>query len=288
MEKGSWSHADGTTLCNPEELESYTFEAGKEYRLWVLLLADSGYCFSESPKVTVENGSTPEVEVNPDTYMELLVITSVTIDEHFNVSFDANGGTGTMDTFEVLKGDKFFLPSCGFTAPGGKEFDKWDKGKPGEWITITADTVVKAVWKDKATSQQQEDPPAGQQPPQEEQPQTENQPGQQEQQSDEKIVFSKLKKVKVKAVSKKKIKVSWKKLSKKIRKEVRQIQIQVSTDPEFRNIVKTKLVSSKKTSYTVGGLKKKTKYYIRVRAYTETDGVKYVSEWVVKGKKTKK
>ena len=95
-------------------------------------------------------------------------------------------------------------------------------------------------------------------------------------------------KVKLKAVSKKKIKVSWKKLSKKVRKEVKQIQIQVSTDPDFQNIVKTKLVSSKKTSYTIGGLKKKTKYYIRIRAYTEKDGIKYVSEWVKKSKKTKK
>ena len=139
------------------------------------------------------------------------------------------------------------------------------------------------------SGQQDDQPHTDEQPPQEQQPHTEDPPEQQEQQSDEKIVFKKLKKVKVKAVSKKKLKVSWKKLSKKVRKEVRQIQIQVSTDPGFQNIVKTKLVNSKKKSCTISGLKKKTKYYIRVRAYTETeDGIKYVSEWVIKSKKTKK
>ena len=147
----------------------------------------------------------------------------------------------------------------------------------------------------------QENPPAGQQPPQEnppadQQPPQQDQPPQQEQptdqpsapQSDEKIVFSKLKSVKLKALSKKKIKVSWKKLSKKVRKEVKQIEIQVSTDPDFVNIVKSKILSSKKTSYTVPGLKKNTRYFIRIRAYNEKDGLKYVSEWVMKTKKTKK
>ena len=106
--------------------------------------------------------------------------------------------------------------------------------------------------------------------------------------SAESQTLKKLKSVKLKAVSKKKIQVSWKKLSSKDRKAVKKIQIQVSTDPSFQTILKTKLVSSKKTSCTISSLKKKTKYYIRIRAYTEKDGLKYVSEWVTKSKKTKK
>jgi len=39
------------------------------------------------------------------------------------------------------------LPENGFKAPTGKVFDKWDLGKPGEQVDITADTAVKATWK---------------------------------------------------------------------------------------------------------------------------------------------
>ena len=223
---------------------------------------------------------------------------------------DDGNGTGTPSSSAALQDDEITLTS---KPNSGYQFKEWQVISGGVTITNntfivgTADVEIKAIFEKTPTSsdpdtgsnpdsgsgqqqqqEQQENPPAGQQPPQEEQPQTEAQPGQQEQQSDERIVFSKLKKAKVKAVSKKKIKVSWKKLSKKVRKEVKKIQIQVSTDPEFQTILKTKLVSSKKKSCTISGLKKNTKYFIRIRAYTEKDGLKYVSEWVTKSKKTKK
>ena len=41
------------------------------------------------------------------------------------VTFNANGGTGTMDALEVKKNSEYALPECAFTAPVGKEFDKW-------------------------------------------------------------------------------------------------------------------------------------------------------------------
>ena len=67
----------------------------------------------------------------------------------YTVSFDANGGTGTMaDVTEVL-GD-YTLPANGFTAPEGKHFKCWSvDGKEkavGDKITVTADTTIKAVW----------------------------------------------------------------------------------------------------------------------------------------------
>ena len=64
------------------------------------------------------------------------------------VSFDPNGGTGTMAPVTVNVGEKYTLPENGFTAPGGKAFDGWDKGQPGEQIDVTGDTVVTAQWKD--------------------------------------------------------------------------------------------------------------------------------------------
>jgi len=71
----------------------------------------------------------------------------------FTVSFDANGGTGTMaDATNIY--DEYQLPSCGFTAPSDKAFKAWlvgsEEKNPGETITVTANTTVKAVWQDVA------------------------------------------------------------------------------------------------------------------------------------------
>ena len=100
-----------------------------------------------------------------------------------------------------------------------------------------------------------------------------------------------LKKINIKkltALSSKKIRVDWKKLSSKDRKKIQKIQIQVSTDKSFSKIVKKKTVSSSKSSCTISGLKKNTKYYIRIRAYTKSGKTINISKWSIKSKKTKK
>ena len=210
------------------------------------------------------------------------------------VTNDGNG-TGTASSSVALRDDEITLTA---KPNSGYQFKEWQVISGGVTVankrfTVgTANVEIKAIFEkapDASDPDAGSNPDSGQQPPQQEQPPQDQQPDQpSEPQSDEKIVFSKLKKMKLKAVSKKKIKVSWKKLSKKVRKEVKQIEIQVSTDPEFRTILKTKLVKSSKTSYTISGLKKKTTYYVRIRAYNEKGGLKYVSEWVAKSKKTKK
>ena len=63
------------------------------------------------------------------------------------VSFDANGGSGTMERASVAEGAEYTLPACTFKAPDGKTFDKWSVGKPGDKIKVTDDMTVKAVWK---------------------------------------------------------------------------------------------------------------------------------------------
>ncbi|MBP5492957.1 MAG: DUF4214 domain-containing protein [Clostridiales bacterium] len=76
------------------------------------------------------------------------------------VGFDANGGSGAMTAVDVEKGTAYTLPANGFTAPAGKEFDKWDVGNPGESIVISADITIKAIWKDiPATPEPQPDTP---------------------------------------------------------------------------------------------------------------------------------
>ena len=67
----------------------------------------------------------------------------------YTVSFDSNGGTGTMTAQTGVLGD-YTLPENGFTAPAGKQFKAWSVGGTekavGATITVTTDTTVKAVW----------------------------------------------------------------------------------------------------------------------------------------------
>ena len=67
----------------------------------------------------------------------------------YTVSFDANGGTGTMADVTGISGE-YTLPANGFTAPAGKQFKAWSVGgvekAAGDKITVTANTTVTAVW----------------------------------------------------------------------------------------------------------------------------------------------
>ena len=69
----------------------------------------------------------------------------------YTVSFDANGGTGSMADVTGVSGE-YTLPANGFTAPADKQFKCWSVGGSekavGDKITVTANTTVTAVWED--------------------------------------------------------------------------------------------------------------------------------------------
>ena len=73
--------------------------------------------------------------------------------ETFTVSFDANGGSGTMNPISDIAGE-YALPQCTFTAPEGKEFAGWkingqgDLLQAGDKINVTANIELVAQWKD--------------------------------------------------------------------------------------------------------------------------------------------
>lgn len=81
------------------------------------------------------------------------------------------------------------------------------------------------------------------------------------------------------AGGKKSATVKWKKISAKNRKKIKKVEIQYSTDRNFRTGVKTKYAGAKKTSYKIKGLKKGKKYYVRIRAYTKAGTTVHVSKW---------
>lgn len=68
----------------------------------------------------------------------------------FVISFNANGGTGTMPEVTVAKGETFVIPECSFVAPEGKEFAGWLIGsvkyQPGQKLTISGNTRFDASW----------------------------------------------------------------------------------------------------------------------------------------------
>ena len=49
---------------------------------------------------------------------------TVILSRPFTLSFDANGGSGEMES-ETIKDEQYFLPGCDFTAPEGKVFRCW-------------------------------------------------------------------------------------------------------------------------------------------------------------------
>ena len=71
------------------------------------------------------------------------------------ISFDPNGGTGTMQPMKVKSGEEFKLPECTFTPPEGKEFAGWLAVDgyvypAGNVANFSIDQTLKATWKDKA------------------------------------------------------------------------------------------------------------------------------------------
>ena len=66
------------------------------------------------------------------------------------ITFDGNGGSGSMDSVTVKAGANYILPECGFTAPADQEFKAWEIGgteyKVGDSYTVLGDTEIKALW----------------------------------------------------------------------------------------------------------------------------------------------
>ncbi|MCR5460410.1 MAG: InlB B-repeat-containing protein [Acetatifactor sp.] len=71
--------------------------------------------------------------------------------KEYTVSFQANGGSGSMDGATVKSGEQYTLPACKFTAPSGFAFDCWKidgvNYQVGAKVTVLKTTNVTAVWK---------------------------------------------------------------------------------------------------------------------------------------------
>lgn len=123
---------DGT--FRPNELSTRAQVAAVIYRMSYLV---QGAKPDNTP--SVNPGGTVNPPVNPP-------VTTYT------VSFNANGGTGTMADVTVISGS-YTLPVCTFTAPKGQQFKGWATSASGEVISgtsinVTANTTLYAIWSD--------------------------------------------------------------------------------------------------------------------------------------------
>ena len=104
------------------------------------------------------NGSEP-VEYNKE---NIATYKYLHVHSFYTVSFDANGGTGTMDVGEHLYGT-FDIPENGFTAPDSKQFKGWaytadGEGIPGTSIDVQKDITLYAIWEDIPGGEGNDDP----------------------------------------------------------------------------------------------------------------------------------
>ena len=136
---------------------SFTAPADKEFDKWSVTVTGSpavdkwpgeGIVASDNVAVTAlwKEKAAPPVPPAPD---------------KVKITFKPNGGTQTMPEVEVNRDSEYTLPECGFKAPAGKEFDKWQLemngftkfANKGEGFKVLYDTVVMPIWKDKEVTE---------------------------------------------------------------------------------------------------------------------------------------
>lgn len=98
-------------------------------------------------------------KINGGTFSGAITGTGTIVEDavvKLTVSFDPNGGSGSMDPVTVDYGATYLFPENGFTAPEGKRFVRWaidspdgnTTSLPGGGLTIFQGTTAYAVWED--------------------------------------------------------------------------------------------------------------------------------------------
>ena len=124
----------GSSFTLPDST-GFTAPSGKTFDYWIV--NGTGY-----DNVHKNPGET--IIVSSD-----ITVTAVWINV-YTITFQANGGSGTMASVEKKSGETYALPDCDFTAPQNKGFKCWSIGgterAAGYEFTVTADVTVTAVW----------------------------------------------------------------------------------------------------------------------------------------------
>ena len=136
-------------------MEPVTVEEGSRYVLPACgFTAPAGQEFKAWEIGGVEYNAGDGYVVLGNTEIKALWKDSAVIPTTFTITFNANGGTGSMEPVTVEEGSRYPLPACGFTAPAGQEFKAWEIGgieyNAGDDYVVLGNTEIKALWKDSA------------------------------------------------------------------------------------------------------------------------------------------
>ena len=166
----------GTGIMNSEDVRyngkltlpacTFTAPAGQQFAGWAVGSADA----------TPLRTPTSYIQIKEPTVI-YAVWEDIAVTE-YNVTYSDNGGNGTMVGDVVEAGGTFTLENCTYEAPEGKQFKGWAVGavnatplkQAGDQITITADTIIYAIWED--VSETPETPEAPENPENPENPET--------------------------------------------------------------------------------------------------------------------
>jgi hypothetical protein len=219
----------------------------------------------------------------------------------YTLSFDANGGSGSMADVTANEGTEYTLPACTFTAPEGMEFDKWDLGAAGTKIKVDKNLLLKAIWKKKEAPKNDNsgngssgngdsgnassgndnsgNASSGNGSSQNQDAATTQPSGSQEQNTPSENIDKNQKSTSISKAKagKKSFTLTWKKQT---AKGIKGYEIQYSTDKKFKKDVKTVTIKkAKTTSKTIKKLKSKKKYYVRIRTYKKSGKNMVYSTW---------
>ena len=136
-------------------MEPVTVEEGSRYVLPACgFTAPAGQEFKAWEIGGIEYNAGDDYVVLGNTEIKALWKDSTVIPTTFTITFNANGGTGSMEPVTVEEGSRYVLPACGFTAPDGQEFKAWEIGgveyNAGDGYVVLGNTEIKALWKDSA------------------------------------------------------------------------------------------------------------------------------------------
>ena len=125
----------------------YTAPVGKHFAGWALGSAD-GTIKQPGETFVLEEGADPDDWATYDYYPLYATWEDIPAGT-YTVSFNSNGGTGTM-TAKNISGS-YTLPACSFIAPEGKQFAGWALTSNGDIIStstinITENTELFAIW----------------------------------------------------------------------------------------------------------------------------------------------
>ena len=137
------------------ETAGFTAPEGGTFTGWTVIKSDASEL-----NVSAESIGTPAGTIQIDGDVTLKASWNI----KYTLTFDANGGTGTMDPIVVTDGvalagedapNEYTLPECGFTPPEGKRFVAWEvdgiaTASPGVGIKIEvkSNRTIKPVWAD--------------------------------------------------------------------------------------------------------------------------------------------